>query len=110
LSELLLLTLYIYLFAIAISFGVALLIRIVSRIFSASEGADQSTDRQPQQHSDDDRAPDEEIPVAAISAALFALIGPHRVIHIEHSPHEPQWSAEGRVSHHLSHELSRRKR
>jgi len=43
--------------------------------------------------------------IAAISAAMAALIGAHRIIHIE--PAYPAgWLAEGRVAHHTSHAVA----
>lgn len=39
--------------------------------------------------------------VAAVFAAVYAVIGPHRVVHI--GPAGRSWIAEGRVAHHASH-------
>ncbi|MBL8399323.1 MAG: hypothetical protein JNL84_14465 [Candidatus Accumulibacter sp.] len=43
--------------------------------------------------------PDED--VAALSAAIFALIGPHRILHIGQSSHS--WASGGRAALHSSH-------
>jgi len=43
--------------------------------------------------------PDED--VAALSAAIFAAMGPHRILHIAPSSHG--WASEGRAAHHHSH-------
>ncbi|QKS30977.1 MAG: hypothetical protein FAZ92_00795 [Accumulibacter sp.] len=44
--------------------------------------------------------PDED--VAALSAAIFAAMGPHRILHI--APASPGWATEGRAAHHHSHQ------
>ncbi len=44
--------------------------------------------------------------VAAISAAIAAMIGPHRIVHIEPSHNGHGWQAEGRSAHHGSHTIS----
>ena len=47
---------------------------------------------------------DQEIPiedVVAIAAAIAAMVGDHRILHIE--PHSAEWSTAGRVAHHHSH-------
>jgi len=46
--------------------------------------------------------------VAAVSAAVFALIGPHRVVHIAETGHGHSWTAEGRAALHTSHSVARR--
>lgn len=43
--------------------------------------------------------PDED--VAALSAAIFAAIGPHRILHIAQSSHS--WASGGRAVQHSSH-------
>jgi oxaloacetate decarboxylase beta subunit len=45
----------------------------------------------------------EDYHVAAISAAVAAMIGPHRIVHIEPLHHGLGWQAEGRSRHHGSH-------
>lgn len=39
--------------------------------------------------------------VAALSAAIFAMIGPHHILHIGHA--RPSWSSDGRAVQHSSH-------
>lgn len=39
--------------------------------------------------------------VAALSAAIFTMIGPHHILHIGQSHHT--WSSDGRTAHHSSH-------
>jgi hypothetical protein len=43
--------------------------------------------------------PDED--VAALSAAIFTVIGPHRILHIADTSHA--WSSHGRAAQHTSH-------
>jgi hypothetical protein len=43
--------------------------------------------------------PDED--VAALSAAIFAAIGPHRILHLAQTSHG--WASGGRTAHHSSH-------
>jgi hypothetical protein len=38
--------------------------------------------------------------VAAISAAVYAMIGSHRIVHIEEARHGPGWVLVGRAAHH----------
>ncbi len=42
--------------------------------------------------------------IAAISAAI-AVIGAHRIAHVEPAHHGGEWRAEGRVFHHGSHDV-----
>lgn len=66
-------------------------------------------DRQPQAAADAARAQlaqTAEVPaahVAAISAAVYAAIGAHRIVHIEDQRGSGRWGAEGRSAHHHSH-------
>lgn len=48
--------------------------------------------------------PDED--VAALTAAVFAAIGPHRILHI--SPSNRSWSSHGRAAQHTSHAVLQR--
>jgi len=48
--------------------------------------------------------PDED--VAALSAAIFAAIGPHHILHI--SPTSRAWSSHGRAAQHTSHAVLQR--
>ena len=53
----------------------------------------------------DDMTADDHI--AAISAAVAAIIGPHRIVHIEPAPPGGGWLAEGRTALHSSHDVGR---
>jgi hypothetical protein len=46
-----------------------------------------------------------EYEVAAISAAVAAMVGAHRIVHIEPAP-GLGWQAEGRAAHHGSHAVT----
>jgi hypothetical protein len=48
--------------------------------------------------------------VAAIAAAVFAMIGSHRIVRIERTRRGVEWSAEGRLAQHASHDISHRPR
>ena len=41
--------------------------------------------------------------VAAIAAAVYAHIGPHRLVHIHEVPRGPGWTAIARLAQHASH-------
>jgi hypothetical protein len=41
--------------------------------------------------------------VAAIAAAVYAVVGAHRLVHIGEVPRGPGWTATGRLAHHGSH-------
>lgn len=41
--------------------------------------------------------------VAAIAAAIYAVLGAHRLVHIHEVPRGPGWTATGRLAHHTSH-------
>lgn len=43
--------------------------------------------------------------IAVIAAAVHAMTGAHRIVHIEAAPHQSGWAAEGRQAHHASHTL-----
>lgn len=44
--------------------------------------------------------------IAAISAAIAMIMGPHRIVHIEPGHHGVGWQTEGRAAHHGSHVFS----
>jgi hypothetical protein len=41
--------------------------------------------------------------IAAISAAVAAIMGAHRIVRIDQGRQDPAWLAEGRAAHHGSH-------
>ena len=87
--------------AIAISLLVAVVIRgivvLVSRR-SATEAAPQP--KTP-------AAPEgiQAAEVAAISAALYAVIGTHRIVRVARADRDHGWTREGRAAHHSSHNV-----
>jgi energy-converting hydrogenase Eha subunit A len=44
--------------------------------------------------------------VAVIAAAVYAMLGPHRVLHISEIRPGERWTAAGRLVHHESHVLT----
>lgn len=55
---------------------------------------------------------DQEIPiedVVAIAAAVAAMVGEHRILHIEPQQRGGEWSTAGRLEHHHSHLPTRQK-
>lgn len=55
---------------------------------------------------------DQEIPiedVVAIAAAIAAMVGEHRILHIEPQQRSGEWSTAGRLEHHHSHLPTRQK-
>ena len=45
--------------------------------------------------------------IAAITAAIYAVMGAHRIVHIERADRGHTWTGEGRVAHHTSHAIPR---
>ncbi len=41
--------------------------------------------------------------VAAVAAAVYAVLGAHRLVHVHEVPRGPGWTATGRLAHHTSH-------
>jgi len=57
------------------------------------------------------KVPNGEIPeahIAAIAAAAHAVLGAHRIVHVEDRTRGMAWTFEGRAAHHASHSVSRR--
>jgi hypothetical protein len=44
--------------------------------------------------------------IAAISAAVYAMIGSHRIVRIEQARHGPGWVLTGRAAHHIGHAVT----
>jgi hypothetical protein len=47
--------------------------------------------------------------IAAISAAVHAVLGAHRIVHIDDQRSSGRWGAEGRIAHHHSHAVPTRR-
>ena len=99
----LLLSLTLYGLAIAISLGVAAVVKLIvlalgalrPAVRPAPEPAPAAAAEVPPAH------------VAAIAAALAETIGGHRIVHISQRGHDDGWAHEGRSEHHHSHNLPR---
>jgi hypothetical protein len=96
--------LWIYGLAIVVSMAVAVIIKLVVVILNAF-------DRKPEAAPKSVAAVAEPAfdvladHVVAISAAVYSMIGAHRIIHIEDQRHT-EWAGEGRMAHHASHTVS----
>ncbi|HMX16188.1 MAG TPA: hypothetical protein PK375_12280 [Rhodocyclaceae bacterium] len=96
-------TLSISVIAVAVSMVIAVVIRgIVAALgrLEAKPAARSATTVLPQQVAPDGPPPEH---VAAIAAALAAVLGGHRIVHIEEGRRHTGWLAEGRQAHHGSH-------
>lgn len=96
-----LLSLKIYALAIGISMAVALLIRGVVAMVSLRQ---RKLDSEPAS-APVAAPPDLEGHIAAISAAVYAMIGAHRIVHIRAQGRQGAWTVEGRLAHHTSHKV-----
>ncbi len=92
----------IYALAIAISFGIAAIIKgivlilpLLARQSTPAVAALPVATGVPAEH------------VAAISAAVTAMLGERHIVHIEDRGRGAVWSAEGRMLHQTSHSVSR---
>jgi len=106
--DLLQLTVSLYGLAIVISFLVAGLIRLIVVVQERYRPPEPAKPRVPARPAAP--PPQTGVPaahIAAISAALAALVGSHRIVHVQ-AMHGRGWSAEGRTQHHTSHNLPRR--
>lgn len=98
-----LLSIQVYLLAIVISFLVALLIRGVVNTLSAVKKKPAVPEAPVVSASVDYSKAD----IPAIAAAVYAVLGAHRIVHIESRGHGAGWTAEGRLAHHTSHNIAR---
>jgi hypothetical protein len=101
-----LLTVQVYLLAIVISFLVALLIRGVVSLLSSIKKKPAVPEAPIAQTPVDFLKTD----IPAIAAAVYAVLGAHRIVHIESRGHGAGWAAEGRLAHHTSHNIARQPR
>ena len=93
----------IYLFAIVVSLAIAGLIKAIVVLLGAvaREAAPSAAEPAPQAPAADIEADH----VAAIAAAVYSVIGAHRILHIEDVQRGRGWVVEGRLAHHASHSL-----
>ena len=105
-SEVIIRTLWIYGLAIIVSLIVAVVIKVIVVALNMLE-------RKPAVSAQPLAVPPapfavEADHIAVIAAAVHAMSGTHRVVHIEAAPHHSGWAAEGRLVHHASHTLPHR--
>ncbi|MGF1613700.1 MAG: hypothetical protein ACFCVA_07220 [Gammaproteobacteria bacterium] len=101
-----LLSVQVYLLAIFIAFLVALLIRGVVNTLSGFKKTPATAQAPVVQAPVDFLRAD----IPAIAAAVYAVLGAHRIVHIETAGHGVGWTAEGRLAHHTSHNIARQPR
>lgn len=104
-GEYTLLSIQVYGLAIVISMLVAVVIRVVVGILSGLKKKTHAVAVSAYAAPVDEYAGDH---VAAIAAAVWAVAGPHRIVHIEPSAHGRVWTSEGRFTHHASHAVEHR--
>lgn len=100
-------TLWMYGLAIVVSLGVAVVIKLIVVALGAIEQR-RSSAAAPAPASPAPAAAPAGVPqehVAAITAAIYALIGEHRVLQILDLHRHDGWTAEGRLAHHHSHTI-----
>jgi hypothetical protein len=102
-----LLSVQVYLLGILISFLVALLIRGVVNTLSAVKKKPAVPAAAPVVPAPVDFL---KADIPAIAAAVYAVLGAHRIVHIESRGHGVGWTAEGRLAHHTSHNIVRQPR
>jgi hypothetical protein len=102
-SDVIVKALWIYGLAIVVSMAVAVVIKVIVVVLNAFERkSDASAKPAPAAAPAFDLLADH---VAAISAAVYSVIGTHRIVHIEEQRHA-EWVVEGRLAHHTSHAVS----
>jgi len=104
-SDVLMKTLWIYGLAIVVSMAVAVVIKVIVVVLHAFERKPKAAAAPAPAATPGpgfDLLADH---VAAISAAVYSVIGAHRIIHIEEHRHA-EWVVEGRLAHHASHAIS----
>ena len=102
-SEVFIKTLFVYGLAIIVSLAVAVVIKVIVVALNMLE-------RKPAEPAQPIAVPQapfavEADHIAVIAAAVHAMIGANRIVHIEAAPHHSGWAAEGRLAHHVSHAL-----
>ena len=102
-SEVIIRTLWIYGLTIVVSLAVAVVIKVIVVALNRLE-------RKPLVPAQPLAVPPAPLSVeadhiAVIAAAVHAMIGAHRIVHIETGPHQSGWAAGGRQAHHSSHTL-----
>ncbi len=104
-SDIIFKTLWIYGLAIVVSLAVAVVIKVIVVVLNALEHKPQAAPKPLAP-----AAPAFDLlgdHVAAISAAVYSVLGAHRIIHIEEQ-RQAGWVVEGRLAHHASHAVQHR--
>lgn len=102
-SDVIVKALWIYGLAIVVSMAVAVVIKVIVVVLNALERKPEPAAKPaPAAAPTFDLLADH---VAAISAAVYSVIGAHRIVHIEEHRHAG-WVVEGRLAHHASHAIS----
>jgi hypothetical protein len=102
-SDVIIKSLWIYGLAIVVSLAVAVVIKLIVVVLNAFERKREAAPKPaPAPAPAFDLLADH---VAAISAAVYSVIGAHRIVHIEEHRH-PEWVVEGRMAHHASHAVA----
>lgn len=107
------LSIQVYLLAIVISLFVAVMIRVVVAVLSVSEKKPElltAKDRQAMAEGSGKSEVNDPAHAVAIAAAVAAAIGARRIVRITPSLRDGGWAAEGRLSHHASHNVARHSR
>lgn len=97
--------LFVYGLAIVVAMGGAVLIKLVVGALAWSDRG-QPAAAQPATPAPPAAIAPGAIPahhLVAIAAAAYAMVGPHRVLHIGHTASGRGWSSEGRMAQHTSH-------
>jgi hypothetical protein len=104
-SDVIVKALWVYGLAIVVSLAVAVVIKVIVIVLNALE-------RKPVEAPKPAPAPAPAPAfdlladhIAAISAAVYSVIGAHRIVHIEEHRHA-EWAVEGRMAHHASHAVA----
>ncbi len=95
--------LWIYGITIVVSLGVAVVIKLIVMILNAlARRSADLAEAAPVVKPADDVSADH---VAAIAAAVYSMVGAHRIVRIE-GHRRSDWASEGRTAHHASHAVS----
>jgi hypothetical protein len=105
-TELIIKTAWMYGLAIVVALGIAALIKAIVVVLSALEPKPAAAAK-PAAATAGAAATDVEADhIAAIAAAVYSLIGAHRIVHIERERRHGEWAVEGRIAHHASHTVA----
>lgn len=107
-DEYTLLSIQVYGLAIVISLIVAVVIRGVVKALSALEGKVDAAAALADSVAMEREKENHDHVVAAIAAAVWAVVGPHRIVYIEPMGHGRGWTTQGRIAHHASHAVEHR--